>query len=247
MLVHSDTAGVARLGLSPSEFIDTLLEIVGPEGTLVMPSHPVLRERDGRLFYDVQKSPSSVGLVTELFRRRTGVRRSAFPYSAAAATGPLADAVIGSHAQSTRPHDGLSPYAKLAQLDGRVLCVGCALDRMTILHVAEDELPPNHQIPGFYDSVSVTVKSGENLRVVDAEVRAPWLWWYLHLTRWNQEMLRNKLAIQIAGTPTSCYVAEARKIVDWMRSDFQQKKGLYPLAKLNRWLRLGEPAFAKAE
>lgn len=241
LLVHSDVSALQRAGWEPSEFVDFLLDYLGPRGTLVMPTHPVLSDANGRLTYDVRRSPSSVGLLTELFRRRVGVVRSAFPYSAAAALGPRAHALMDEHIRSYAPHDEHSPYARLGELGGKALCVGCPLVRLTILHVAEDVLRDRLGIPGFYQERHVQVRAGGKEIEVAAHVRAGWLWWYLGLSCWQAGMYQQNLVREAAPSGLPLIAVEAANTIAWMKGEVQRGRSLYRLSWLNRWLRLGEP------
>jgi len=84
LMLHSDADAIARVFGEPAEFIDFMVDYLGPNGTLSMPSHPKLKNRDGILTYTVQTSPSTVGLMTESFRRRPNTVRSRFPISSLA-------------------------------------------------------------------------------------------------------------------------------------------------------------------
>src|SRR5580658_693196 len=158
VLVHSSASACECIGWEPSHLIDFLLEFLGPAGTLLMPSHPRLQIRNGRPVYDVQRSPSTVGLMSELFRRRTASVRSKFPYSSVCAQGVDAEALLMDHARSYAPHDELSPYGKLPEAGGKVLLLNCSIFKMTIVHVAEDTLRASYGIDNFYDEEMVLVR-----------------------------------------------------------------------------------------
>jgi aminoglycoside 3-N-acetyltransferase len=241
LMVHSDISALQSVGWEPSEFVDFLIDYLGSEGTLAMPTHPVLSDTGGRLTYDVRRSPSSVGLLTELFRRRAGVVRSAFPYSAAAALGPQAQSLTEGHIRSYAPHDEHSPYTRLGEFGGKALCVGCPLVRLTILHVAEDVLRDRLGIPGFYEERRVQVRQGGNETEVVAHVRANWLWWYLSLSRWRADMYQHRLVREAAPSGLRLAAVDAADTIAWMKEEVQRGRSLYRLACLNRWLRLGEP------
>ncbi len=241
LIVHSTAAAVERLGWAPSDFLDLLQEHLGRDGTLVMPSHPKLKLLDGGEVYDVRRSPSQVGLLTELFRRRPSVARSKFPFSSAAAAGPNAEYLLDEHIESFAPHDEKSPYAKLAEIDGKCLCIGCPLDRMTILHVAEDSLRNELGIPHFHTERQAMVKGPETLRQVAAHTRAPWLWWYLHLFGWTSRMYRRGLAWDLTFHDIAFRRADARPTIHWMQDEVRRGRSIYPLAWLNQWIRLADP------
>lgn len=241
VMVHSGAVGLAKVGWEPAEFLDFLCDYLGPHGTLAMPTHPVLSEKSGRLAYDVKRSPSSVGMVSELFRRRAGVVRSECPYSAAAAIGPLADELIRDHRRSFAPHDALSPYAKLGELQGQALCVACPLVRLTILHVAEDVCRETLHIPDFYEERVIVVRQAGREEERSIHTRAGWLWWYLALSRWQRDMWRHGFVRAARPEGLSLLAVSAAPVIQWMTDDARRGRSLYPWARLNRWLRLKAP------
>ncbi len=247
LMVHSDAGAVQALGWAPSDLIDHLLEYLGSAGTLLMPSHPKLYRIERGEAYDPRRSPSTVGLLTELFRRRPSVVRSLYPVSSVSALGALQHDLTEGHRRSFAPHDELSPYARLAEAGGKVLCVGCAADRMTILHVAEDVLRGELGIESFYSVRDVELRTGSGVEAILVHERAPWLWWYLAMKRWSYDVYRRGLVKDLAVDGTELRVASAPAVVGWMKEEVRLGRSLYPLAGLNRWLRLGTPAFLGQE
>ncbi|HXV77822.1 MAG TPA: AAC(3) family N-acetyltransferase [Candidatus Polarisedimenticolaceae bacterium] len=241
LMVHSSGAAIERLGWELPEFLDFLLDYLGPAGTLAMPSHPKLLRRNGRDLYDVRRSPSTVGLLTELFRRRPGTLRSRYPLSAAAARGVRAEALITDHRRSWAPHDEHSPYAKLADLGGKALCIGCPLDRITVLHVAEDVLRDELPVAGFHERREIGMRDGGPEEQMTVHARAGWLWWYLALGRWTYDMYSNGLARDARIDGVTLRVTDAGETVEWMKTGLRGGRWIYPLAWANRWLRLGPP------
>ena len=247
VMMHSSAGAIQSWGWDAKEFIDFLIQYLGDDGTLAMPTHPKLRkDKNGNgLVYNVRRSPSTVGTTTEIFRRYSGTLRSECPYSAAAAIGPQAEYLTSGHRDSFAPHDKLSPYGRLAEIDGKCLCVGADLTRMTILHVAEDILGDEWPIKDFHESQTILVRSGSQERSVVINRRRQWLWWYLSLERWSRQMFAQQLARSATLDDVTLYAADARPTVDWMVDQARQGNTIYPLAGYNRWLKLKDPPRAE--
>ncbi|MHB0877257.1 MAG: AAC(3) family N-acetyltransferase [Anaerolineae bacterium] len=111
--------------------IDGVLAAVGPEGTVMMPVLP-----DIYVPFDVSRSPSTVGQVSEVFWRRPEARRSRHPSHSVAAIGARARELTEGH-EHTLPTGPDSPYERLCRLGGWVLLLGVDQDRNTMLHLAE--------------------------------------------------------------------------------------------------------------
>ena len=72
--VHSSWNEFYNIPLKPSEMIELLRDLLGPEGTLGMPAFPIRRDPD-KVFL-VDKAPVYTGMLCEIFRRQSDVRRS---------------------------------------------------------------------------------------------------------------------------------------------------------------------------
>ena len=136
VVAHSSLSALGRVAGGADGVIDALLEVLGPGGTLLMPTHPA---RDGRTF-DPDTIPSDMGAISETFRVRPGVLRSRHPYHPVAGFGARAEEILSDHEKSAVPDGPETPYGRLITLGGKVLHIGCDLDTMTLLHTVEAEL-----------------------------------------------------------------------------------------------------------
>ena len=134
--MHASLSSLGQVDGGADTVIDALLEALGSEGTLLMPTHPA---RDGRTF-DPDTVPSDMGTISETFRLRPGVLRSRHPYHPVAAFGARAEEMLRDHERSAIPDGPETPYGRLVTLDGWVLHIGCDLDTLTLLHTVEAEL-----------------------------------------------------------------------------------------------------------
>jgi aminoglycoside N3'-acetyltransferase len=133
LLAHTSFREVGPLDGGPDELIDALLEAIGPNGTLVMPSWT---NEDDELFDPSSTSTREhLGIVSELFRKRRGVLRGEHPF-AVAAIGPQAG-FITSAPFVLPPHAKDSGVARVHDLDGWVLLLGVDHDSNTTIHLAE--------------------------------------------------------------------------------------------------------------
>lgn len=83
VLVHSSAEAMAQTGLSAAQTIRLLEEAILPGGLLLMPSFPFGNDFYGYLRtlqgFDVRRTPSRMGMITEVFRRMPNVWRSLHP------------------------------------------------------------------------------------------------------------------------------------------------------------------------
>ena len=138
-LVHSDAIVAAQLPPLPDEqrlelLTDALQTAVGFEGTLVMPAFSYSFTRNET--FDVLNTTSTVGMLTEYFRKQKDVCRSADPIFSVTARGARADELC-----SASPKECFGPssaFAALHRLNGYIVCLGCSLTSGgTFVHYVE--------------------------------------------------------------------------------------------------------------
>jgi aminoglycoside N3'-acetyltransferase len=132
-----------NVAMRPSEVIDLLRDLLGPEGTLAMPAFPI--PQDPAKVFLVDRAPVYTGLLCEMFRRYPDVHRSIHLGSSVCALGPNAEFLTRDHHRTAMPWGKDSPFCRLMEVDARLLGLGAGFDSMTPLHVAEcllyDEVP----------------------------------------------------------------------------------------------------------
>jgi aminoglycoside N3'-acetyltransferase len=132
-----------NVAMRPSEVIDLLRELLGPEGTLVMPAFPI--DQDPAKVFLVDRAPVYTGLLCEVFRRYPDVRRSIHLGASVCALGPNAEFLTRDHHLTAMPWGKDSPFCRLMEVDARLLGLGAGFNFMTPLHAAEcllyDEVP----------------------------------------------------------------------------------------------------------
>jgi aminoglycoside N3'-acetyltransferase len=134
-----------NLTAKPTDVLGLLCDLVGPEGTLVMPAFPV--DQDPEKVLQIDMAPSSSGLLTELFRRQKGVLRSIHLSSSVCALGPAADFLVRDHHKDIFAWGLQTPFCRLREVDARLVCLGLGrfVTNLTPLHAVEcllyDEVP----------------------------------------------------------------------------------------------------------
>lgn len=127
------------------EIIQELMDLCGKDRTLVMPAF-VLGGKAGDPIefyrtrnFDLNRTPSEMGLLTELFRRMPGVRRSLHPTHSISAFGPLAEQLTAGHQFAPTPSGRGTPYEIMARRKTIIVGLGVEYYRcLTQVHTAED-------------------------------------------------------------------------------------------------------------
>ena len=155
LIVHSSLSSIGWVCGGPQAVILALVHVLGPDGTLVMPTHsavlsdpkdwcnpPVpqswwqpIRETMPPYRADLTTS-NGMGKITETFRGMNGVLRSDHPKTSFAAWGKKKERIVGGHVLDYGMGE-TSPLARLYDEDARVLLLGVGYDSCTAIHLAE--------------------------------------------------------------------------------------------------------------
>jgi aminoglycoside 3-N-acetyltransferase len=138
LLVHSSLSSLGYVPGGPETVILSLLESLGPEGTLLLPALSYEHVGAWQTVFDVRSTPSNVGAIPEYFRCRPGTLRSVCPTHSMCGVGPLAEAILGEHHLDETPCGAHSPFRKLRDLGGQLLFLGCGMRPNTSMHAVEE-------------------------------------------------------------------------------------------------------------
>lgn len=154
-IVHTSLKNLGYVCGGAQTVIEALIEVVGENGTLVMPTqswknldpetgvHWEVDEsqwdiiRENWPAYDKHLTPTNtMGAVAEMFRQWPGSIRTDHPARSLCAWGKHAAYLTQTHTLSDIFGE-TSPLAKLYDLDAKVLLLGVGYDKNTSLHLAD--------------------------------------------------------------------------------------------------------------
>lgn len=155
VFVHS-SIGNLRLTFPVLEIFQLLRDATGREGTLLFPTYPRSLSYEflfsGEVF-DVRKSRSYTGLLTEYARRQKDAVRSLHPTKSVCAIGPLADELVQGHNLSPYPYDHYSPYQKIMSKAGKIVGIGVNSSKMSFVHTVDDTLKEAFPVEPYHKEI----------------------------------------------------------------------------------------------
>lgn len=140
LFVHSDTRVFGKLALASKELflralVEVLEESVGKEGTVIMPtfSYSFCNEQT----FDKRETPSTVGVLTDFFRKEVGVERSLHPLFSVAVWGKKQKEYL----RTSKDSFGEGTVFETLHTDnGKILLFGTDFQACTFLHYVEQAL-----------------------------------------------------------------------------------------------------------
>lgn len=141
LFLHSSWQALENADFTAAELVAFLGNYLGEDGTLAMPAFPA--DQSGKKEFNLKHTPSAAGLLTEVFRRYPGVKRSINLNHSVCALGKQADVLVSEHHLSKTSWDKKSPYFKLSSIDNAWIVgfgVGHRLKVATSLHCVESLL-----------------------------------------------------------------------------------------------------------
>ena len=149
LFVHSSFKSLGPVEGGAESVIQALEAAIGPEGLLLMPSFNLVKWELRAATWDHNNTPSTVGWITELFRRLPRVYRSDHYSHSVAARGKGAKAFVGGHLRQEgygsqwdrKPWGktfGLhSPMYRAYQANAKLLMLGVDYYTSTYIHLVE--------------------------------------------------------------------------------------------------------------
>ena len=155
--VHSGMDGL-NLGFPFYRILFLIREVIGASGTVLFPTYPNHRIssyeylRLGKVF-DVRRTPSYTGILTEFARRQSGAVRSLHPTKSVCAIGPAAEEITAMHQLSPYPYDTCSPYYKLIAGGGKIVGLGATTNYISFGYCVDDSLKEKFPVRVYHEEI----------------------------------------------------------------------------------------------
>lgn len=155
--VHSGMDGL-NLAFPFYRILFLIQKVIGVEGTVVFPTYPnhlissyeyLLREP----VFDVRRTPSYTGILTEFARRQRHAVRSLHPTKSVCAIGPAAQELTATHHLSPYPYDKCSPYYKLIAHQGKIVGLGVTTNYISFGYCVDDALKEKFPVKVYHERI----------------------------------------------------------------------------------------------
>lgn len=171
VFIHSSLDKL-HLNFPVKDVLHLLEQTVGEEGTLLFPSWSYAGRTEDYIknpdtLFDVKKSPTYLGLLPELARRKRAAHRSLHPTASVAAIGKYAEELTSEHEQSIYACDEKSPFYKMMSHKAKIIGLGEKTMSLSFLHCVEDVMGKEFPVELYYPhTAAVRVKNSEGIERV---------------------------------------------------------------------------------
>ncbi|MDM1460872.1 AAC(3) family N-acetyltransferase [Myroides odoratimimus] len=171
IFIHSSMTEFYNYEGSVKELIDKIIEVLGEEGTLLMPAYPkdkvlLTNEKEDVVVFDVNLTPSGAGYLSEVFRKYPGVKRSVNLQHSVCAYGKLSDYFLSEHFKSETAWDKFSPYYKMCQEKTLIFAFGLPYFLGTVIHCTESLLKDKYEYFSNFFTKEVTYSYRDSSGIV---------------------------------------------------------------------------------
>ncbi len=231
VFIHS-SVDMLNLNFSVYRLFEILLETVGTEGTLVFPAwHFRYRAEDylkKNLIFDVKRSPSALGLLSELARRHQAAIRSIHPINSIVAIGKNAAKIVGEHGKSVYPCDETSPYYKIMKFDGIIAGLGIDTNFLSFVHCPEDVMKQQFPIKTRLDQLfeAKVKKADGSFEIIRTLAAHPQIR-YNDINKFLKKYISRTVCRNITIKGNRFFVAHSKELFDTMVELAKEDKTIY--------------------
>jgi aminoglycoside 3-N-acetyltransferase len=209
-----------------------LRDLVGAGGTLLFPTYPRLSSyeflRRGEVF-DVRKTPSYTGILSEVARRQPDAVRSLHPTKSVCAMGPAAEELTRDHHRSAYPYDACSPYYRITEFGGKIVGTGVSTANLSFVHCVDDALKEHFPVQPYHAQLfAATCINGARNKVIVKTYAHDLRKMNHNIPRFMKTYVSSDACIDLKLNGMKFFRADARRLFDEMSGLAATGKTIYP-------------------
>lgn len=164
IIIHSSMKSIGEVEGQADTVLDAFSEFM-KDGLLVFPTHTWAHINEEQPKFYVEETPTNIGILTELFRKRPDVIRSLHPTHSVAALGDGAEEFVAGDEQFNTPIARGSSWGKLLDREAKILLVGVDLTRNTFIHGIEEWVDIPNRLTDHHEALVTVLPDGTEIQV----------------------------------------------------------------------------------
>ncbi|QWD80048.1 AAC(3) family N-acetyltransferase [Polynucleobacter sp. MWH-Spelu-300-X4] len=238
VLIHSSSTELQKIGISPNVFVDKLINLVGPKGTVFAPAIPIIKNKEFKFTkknnideniyeYNINKTPTGTGLISKILLKIPNSVRSNIPINAMVGVGHYADKVIQKNIKDIIYPCGInSGWYFCYSIDATIIFLGVdPTHSMTMIHVVEDSFPDEWPVNNWYGIKNFRVKDSDSTYLIRIYERLPY--WSIRYSERNLKrvLLRNGILKHKNINGLNLYFCKSKDLINFLKNN---NKNGYP-------------------
>ena len=214
--------------------LSLIRDVIGPSGTVLFPTYPNRKISSyeyllqGKVF-DIRRTPSYTGLLTEFARRQRDAFRSLHPTKSVCALGCYAEELTATHQDSPWPYDVCSPYYKLIEQEAKIIGLGVWTQYLSFVYCVDDALKSDAPVQTYFPQTFAA-------RCINYQGEETIVETYTHdmrrvihdIPRFMKTHIPENLCLDMTISGMKFFRADARKLFDRMLELARQGTTVYP-------------------
>lgn len=202
IMIHSSLKSIGKIEGNAEGLIEALKEYFY-DGLIIFPTHTWATINKDDMVFDVNNTPSCVGMLTEIARKTEGFTRSMHPTHSVCAYGKKSKEYIELDNNATTPVGPNNCFGALKNMNAKILFLGAPLTKNTFIHSIEEEYDvPDRFTEHIYHFISIN-----NDKIIDYYMPRHFSTKNAHLSEHYQKLLPKFLELNIG---TQFYFGEAK-------------------------------------
>ena len=209
--------------------------VIGPQGTVLFPTYPNRSPvssyeylLSGKVF-DVRRTPSYTGLLTEFARRQRNAVRSLHPTKSVCAIGRYAKDLTATHQQSPYPYDRCSPYFKLVEHQAKIVGIGVWTTYLSFVYCVDDALKKDGPVDTYFPDLFAAQCINYEGEVEIVETYAHNMARVIHdIPQFMKEHIPEEICADLAINGMKFFRADAQRLFELMLSLAKEGITVYP-------------------
>ena len=231
VFIHSSIDQL-NLGFPFYRVLPLLQDLVGGRGTLLFPTYPQLSSyeflRRGEVF-DVRKTPSYTGILSEVARRQANAARSLHPTKSVCALGAAAQELTRDHHKSPYPYDACSPYYRIGEFDGKMIGLGVSTANLSYVHCVDDAFKQDFPVQPYHQQLfAATCINAEGEKVIVETYAHDMRKMNHNIPRFMKVHISSEACVDLNLGGVKFFRADARRLFDEMSRLAESGKTIYP-------------------
>lgn len=236
LLVHSSYDSIKYSRKLPKDIINDLLDLIGPEGNLVMPANRIYDETKQPIEFNVNKTRIWSGALPFSMLLRKDSEKSRFPINSVVIIGKDAKEMVASNIieEFSTPCGVNSAWYQCYLKNAYILGLGIDLTHsLTMTHVVEDSWEHEWPIKDWYETKQYQIIDNNFNQLINVRQRKEkWGKYYFAERKLAKDLIKANILKTYRIEGVDIQIIKSKELIDFLRMKNKNGYPFYGISKL---------------